>query len=148
MEQAAVEPVSARLAPFNHVDWEYAYAFGCRLGHREAAHRKVHPLPYYRAVRKPQIERGHVERADEVGAEVPIARHMDCAVPRQFPETEHLAASNPHGERMVAQFDAPAFGTLERGNRLVKGQVFLWEGARSWHDLWDEDGVIVDCSDC
>ena len=36
---------------------------------------------------------------------------------------------------------------LEMGNRLVKGQVFLWEGAKDWHDLWDEDGVIVDCPD-
>lgn len=33
--------------------------------------------------------------------------------------------------------------TLERNNRLVKGHVFLWEGAKDWHDLWDEDGVIV-----
>ncbi|MCD8013240.1 MAG: aldo/keto reductase [Lachnospiraceae bacterium] len=33
--------------------------------------------------------------------------------------------------------------TLECNNRLVKGQVFLWEGAKDWHDLWDEDGVIV-----
>lgn len=32
---------------------------------------------------------------------------------------------------------------LERNNRLVKGQVFLWPGAKDWHDLWDEDGVIV-----
>ena len=32
---------------------------------------------------------------------------------------------------------------LECNNRLVKGQVFLWEGAKDWHDLWDEDGVIV-----
>ncbi len=32
---------------------------------------------------------------------------------------------------------------LDRNNRLVKGQVFLWEGANDWHDLWDEDGVIV-----
>ena len=38
--------------------------------------------------------------------------------------------------------------TLDRNNRLVKGQVFLWPGARDWHDLWDEDGVIVDCTDC
>ena len=38
--------------------------------------------------------------------------------------------------------------TLERGNRLVKGQVFLWPGAKDWHDLWDEDGVIVSCTDC
>lgn len=37
--------------------------------------------------------------------------------------------------------------TLEKNNRLVKGQVFLWPGARDWHDLWDEDGVIVDCLD-
>ena len=34
-------------------------------------------------------------------------------------------------------------GTLEKGNRLVKGQVFLWEGAKDWHDLWDEEGFIV-----
>lgn len=32
---------------------------------------------------------------------------------------------------------------LEKNNRLVKGQVFLWEGANDWHDLWDEDGVIA-----
>ncbi len=36
---------------------------------------------------------------------------------------------------------------LEKGNRLVKGQVFLWSGAKDWHDLWDEDGFIVDCPD-
>ncbi len=38
-------------------------------------------------------------------------------------------------------------GTLERHNRLVKGQVFLWPGAKDWNDLWDEDGRIVDCAD-
>ena len=37
--------------------------------------------------------------------------------------------------------------TIECGNRLVKGQVFLWEGANDWHDLWDENGTIVDCTD-
>jgi diketogulonate reductase-like aldo/keto reductase len=26
----------------------------------------------------------------------------------------------------------------ERNCRLVKGQVFLWPGARDWEDLWDE----------
>ncbi len=36
---------------------------------------------------------------------------------------------------------------LEKNNRLVKGQVFLWPGANDWHDLWDESGVIVDCPD-
>jgi alcohol dehydrogenase (NADP+) len=32
---------------------------------------------------------------------------------------------------------------LDRGCRLIKGQVFLWNGARGWEDLWDIDGVIV-----
>lgn len=36
---------------------------------------------------------------------------------------------------------------LEKNNRLVKGQVFLWPGANDWHDLWDEDGTITDCPD-
>ncbi len=31
----------------------------------------------------------------------------------------------------------------DRNCRLIKGQVFLWPGARSWHDLWDEDGTIT-----
>lgn len=31
----------------------------------------------------------------------------------------------------------------DRNCRLVKGQVFLWKNATSWHDLWDEDGIIV-----
>lgn len=33
--------------------------------------------------------------------------------------------------------------TVDRNCRLIKGQVFLWPGAESWHDLWDEDGTII-----
>jgi diketogulonate reductase-like aldo/keto reductase len=28
-------------------------------------------------------------------------------------------------------------------SRLIKGQVFLWEGAKGWEDLWDLDGNIA-----
>lgn len=31
----------------------------------------------------------------------------------------------------------------DRNCRLIKGQVFLWEGAANWRALWDEDGVIA-----
>lgn len=31
----------------------------------------------------------------------------------------------------------------EKGSRLIKGQVFLWEGAKGWEDLWDMNGEIV-----
>ena len=33
--------------------------------------------------------------------------------------------------------------SVDKNNRLIKGHVFLWKGANDWHDLWDEDGVIV-----
>jgi len=32
---------------------------------------------------------------------------------------------------------------VDRHCRLIKGQVFLWETAKGWEDLWDENGVIV-----
>lgn len=31
----------------------------------------------------------------------------------------------------------------DKNCRLVKGQVFLWAGAKSWEDLWDLDGIIT-----
>ena len=35
-----------------------------------------------------------------------------------------------------------AMRSVERNSRLIKGQVFLWEGAASWLDLWDIGGKI------
>lgn len=32
---------------------------------------------------------------------------------------------------------------VDQNCRLIKGQVFLWEGAEGWEDLWDVEGVIT-----
>ena len=32
--------------------------------------------------------------------------------------------------------------SIDKKCRLIKGQVFLWEGANDWRDLWDESGKI------
>ncbi|HJN15358.1 MAG TPA: aldo/keto reductase [Armatimonadota bacterium] len=32
---------------------------------------------------------------------------------------------------------------IDKGNRLIKGQVFLWKADQDWRDLWDEDGTIA-----
>ncbi|HMB22698.1 MAG TPA: aldo/keto reductase, partial [Anaerolineales bacterium] len=32
---------------------------------------------------------------------------------------------------------------IDKNNRLIKGQVFLWETAKDWQDLWDLDGQIA-----
>ena len=62
-----------------------------------------------------------------------------------IPFSVHNYASNLKcvTEDPLTEEEMKKISTLERGNRLVKGQVFLWEGAKDWHDLWDEDGVIV-----
>jgi diketogulonate reductase-like aldo/keto reductase len=36
-----------------------------------------------------------------------------------------------------------AIAGIDRNCRLIKGQVFLWEGAKGWEDLWDLDGTIT-----
>lgn len=32
---------------------------------------------------------------------------------------------------------------VDKKCRLIKGQVFLWDGSKGWEDLWDEDGKIA-----
>jgi alcohol dehydrogenase (NADP+) len=48
------------------------------------------------------------------------------------------AVSEPFTEAEMTSIAA-----IDRNCRLIKGQVFLWEGAQSWEDLWDLDGVIA-----
>lgn len=33
--------------------------------------------------------------------------------------------------------------SADKNCRLIKGQVFLWEGAKGWEDLWDQNGTIT-----
>ena len=36
-----------------------------------------------------------------------------------------------------------AIAGIDKNCRLIKGQVFLWESAKDWEDLWDVDGSIA-----
>jgi len=36
-----------------------------------------------------------------------------------------------------------AIAGIDRNCRLIKGQVFLWQGSRGWEDLWDVNGTIT-----
>jgi len=36
-----------------------------------------------------------------------------------------------------------ALAGIDRGCRLIKGQVFLWKDGQSWEDLWDPTGEIT-----
>lgn len=39
--------------------------------------------------------------------------------------------------------DMRRIAKIDKGCRLIKGQVFLWREGLTWEDLWDLDGVIV-----
>ena len=63
-------------------------------------------------------------------------------IPFSIHEMEYVSNLKAITEDLLTDAEMASIATLERDNRLVKGQVFLWEGADDWHDLWDEDGII------
>jgi len=64
-------------------------------------------------------------------------------IPFSVYEAEYTSNIKCLTEDPLTQEEMAIIATLEKNNRLVKGQVFLWEGAKDWRDLWDEDGFIV-----
>ena len=64
-------------------------------------------------------------------------------IPFSVHEAEYVSNLKAMTEDPLTEEEMKTIETLERNNRLVKGQVFLWEGAKDWHDLWDEEGKIV-----
>ena len=46
-------------------------------------------------------------------------------------------------EDPLTEQEMAALRGADEGDRLIKGQVFLWPGARSWEDLWDLDGTLT-----
>ena len=39
--------------------------------------------------------------------------------------------------------DMADIAAIDKGCRLIKGQVFLWKEDQDWQDLWDVDGRIA-----
>nr|WP_294495480.1 aldo/keto reductase [uncultured Mediterraneibacter sp.] len=68
-------------------------------------------------------------------------------IPFSVHEAEYVSNLKSMTEDPLTDEEMATIATLERNNRLVKGQVFLWPGAKDWHDLWDEDGKIVTLDD-
>ncbi len=57
--------------------------------------------------------------------------------PAKFISNLRAAVEDPLTDEEMA-----AIRKCDRNCRFIKGQVFMWKTARTWHDLWDEDGVI------
>ena len=64
-------------------------------------------------------------------------------IPFSIHENEYVSNLRCTFEDPLTDEEMAVLKTVDKNCRLIKGQVFLWPGANSWHDLWDEDGVIV-----
>lgn len=58
--------------------------------------------------------------------------------PDQYISNLKCAVEDP-----LTKEEMEAIAKEDKNCRLVKGQVFLWEGAKGWEDLWDLNGEIV-----
>lgn len=73
--------------------------------------------------------------------------HQRGTLPIPFSLHNYEANLEAMATEKLTEEEMALIGTLEKGNRLVKGQVFLWAGRDDWHALWDEDGHIADSPD-
>lgn len=64
---------------------------------------------------------------------IPFSIHRD-----QYLSNLQTAVTPP-----LSDADMTAIAAIDKNCRLIKGQVFLWEGAESWEELWDLDGTIA-----
>ena len=70
------------------------------------------------------------------------AQRGQIPIPFSVYENEYVSNLRAVTEDPLTDREMAVVNSLDKNNRLVKGQVFLWEGARGWEDLWDLDGVI------
>jgi len=65
-------------------------------------------------------------------------------IPFSVKEFEYLSNLKSTVEDPLTDEEMEKLRTVDANCRLIKGQVFLWEGAKDWHDLWDEYGTITE----
>jgi len=64
-------------------------------------------------------------------------------IPFSIYENEYVSNLRCTTQDPLTPAEMEILAKADKGCRLIKGQVFLWEGAKDWEDLWDLDGVIT-----
>jgi diketogulonate reductase-like aldo/keto reductase len=65
-----------------------------------------------------------------------------AAIPFSVNRAHYLSNLRAAVTPPLSDDDMTAIAGIDRGCRLIKGQVFLWREGQSWEDLWDPDGRI------
>lgn len=64
-------------------------------------------------------------------------------IPFSIHENEYVSNLKCVTEDPLSDAEMTALRGVDMNCRLIKGQVFLWRGAKSWEDLWDLSGEIT-----
>lgn len=66
-------------------------------------------------------------------------------IPFSVKKEQYISNLKCASEDPLTDEEMKAIAVEDKNCRLIKGQVFLWEGAKGWEDLWDVEGVITTC---
>lgn len=64
-------------------------------------------------------------------------------IPFSVHSSEYISNLRCTTQAPLSKEEMETLESLDRNCRLIKGQVFLWPGAKTWEDLWDLDGTIT-----
>jgi alcohol dehydrogenase (NADP+) len=71
------------------------------------------------------------------------AQRGQVPIPFSIKPNEYLSNLKAVVTDPLTEEDMQEIAGIDKNNRLIKGQVFLWESAKDWQDLWDLDGQIT-----
>ena len=69
------------------------------------------------------------------------AQRGQVPIPFSVKESQYLSNLKCVTEDPLTEQEMEAIRQEDKNCRLIKGQVFLWDGARGWEDLWDIDEI-------
>lgn len=71
------------------------------------------------------------------------AQRGQIPIPFSIKDYEYISNLKSSTENFLTVDEMDAISKIDKNCRLIKGQVFLWESANSWEDLWDLEGKVV-----
>ena len=71
------------------------------------------------------------------------AQRGQVPIPFSVHSNEYMGNLESSFKDPLTEEEMEEMKTVDCNSRLIKGQVFLWEGANDWKDLWDLDGNIA-----
>ena len=72
------------------------------------------------------------------------AQRGQIPIPFSVYENEYVSNLRCITEDPLTDTEMEILAGVDKNCRLIKGQVFLWQGAKDWQDLWDLDGKIAE----